>query len=297
MRNKKIVCWWSGGITSAVACKIAIDLFGKENCRVIMIDTKNEDEDTYRFREDCSRWYGLEIEVITGITGQYSSIQDVWERFNSLNNATGAICSAELKREVRERWQKENEFDHQVFGFEFDKKEYNRAQGLRKNYKGAKGIFPLLMFGHDKDDCIRIVREAGIKIPRAYSWGFKNNNCLNTGCVQGGIGYWKKMQREFPDKFNKMADMEHKLTDQRGQPVTMLKDQSNDAKKLVEETGEKWRQLVFLKPHPNYPDLKCLDDMKDREVKPLTECNGFCSINVFNPVNKTEEEINFEVED
>jgi PP-loop superfamily ATP-utilizing enzyme len=41
MKSDKVIAWWSGGITSAVACKIAIDLFGKENCRVIMIDTKN----------------------------------------------------------------------------------------------------------------------------------------------------------------------------------------------------------------------------------------------------------------
>lgn len=27
MENKKIICWWGGGITSAVACKIALDLF------------------------------------------------------------------------------------------------------------------------------------------------------------------------------------------------------------------------------------------------------------------------------
>ena len=38
--NKDIVCWWSGGVTSAVACKIAIDLYGLENCRFIFIDTK-----------------------------------------------------------------------------------------------------------------------------------------------------------------------------------------------------------------------------------------------------------------
>ena len=50
----KVICWWSGGITSAVACKLAIDLYGKENCRVIMLDTKNEHEDTYRFKDDCA---------------------------------------------------------------------------------------------------------------------------------------------------------------------------------------------------------------------------------------------------
>jgi hypothetical protein len=26
-KPKRIICWWSGGITSAVACKLALDLF------------------------------------------------------------------------------------------------------------------------------------------------------------------------------------------------------------------------------------------------------------------------------
>jgi hypothetical protein len=29
--NKDIIAWWSGGITSAVACKLAIDLYGRES--------------------------------------------------------------------------------------------------------------------------------------------------------------------------------------------------------------------------------------------------------------------------
>ncbi len=45
-------------------------------------------------------------------------------------------------------------------------------------------------------------------------------------CIQGGIGYWQKVQRDMIEKFNTMADMEHELTDLRGEPVTMLKDQS-----------------------------------------------------------------------
>ncbi len=52
----KVICWWSGGVTSAVACNIAIHIYGKENCRVIMLDTQNEHEDTYRFKDDCSIW-------------------------------------------------------------------------------------------------------------------------------------------------------------------------------------------------------------------------------------------------
>lgn len=295
MKNKKIICWWSGGITSAVACKVALDLFGLAACRVIMIDTGNEDEDTYRFKEDCERWYNKSIEVITGIGDNYGSIQDVWVKHKSLNVATGAICSTQLKRKVREDWQKENEFDHQVFGFEFDKKEFNRANGLSINHPKTKAIYPLLMMGYDKDDCLRVVQEAGIEIPRMYQLGFRNNNCFKTGCVQGGIGYWQKMQREFPDKFDAMAEMEHKLTDLKGEPVTMLKDQGNETKRLVEETGIKWKQFLFLKKHPKYPELKCISDMKEQEVQPLFECNGFCGTNDLNPRSKTEEEINFQL--
>ena len=263
---KKIICWWSGGITSTIACKIALNLFGKENCQVIMIDTQNEDEDTYRFKNDCEKWYGKSIEVITEIGNDYQSIQDVWEKHKSLNVATGAICSTQLKRKVREKWQEKNEFNYQVFGFEFDRKEFNRAIKLTKNHPKSKSIYPLLMMGYDKNDCLKIIQEAGIKIPRVYQLGFRNNNCFKTGCVQGGIGYWQKMKCDFPDKFEKMAKMEHKLTALRGEPVTILKDQSNKAKKVIKETGIKWKQFIFLKKHPEYPELKCIDDMKEYEV-------------------------------
>ena len=287
MIKNDIVCWWSGGITSAVACKLAIDLFGKKRCKIIMIDTKNEDRDTYRFKKDCEKWYKLPIEIITAIDNEYESIEDVWIKYKSLNVSTGAICSTELKRKVREKWQLTNTYNHQIFGFEFLKKEFIRAIGLNINHPKAKGIFPLLMMGLDKDDCVEIVKNAKIRIPRTYELGFKNNNCFGTGCVQGGIGYWQKMQQEFPDKFEKMANLEHLLTNLKGRPVTMLKDQSESAK-------QNGNILVFLKKHLDYPQMKCIDDMPKCKVEPLFDCNGFCGINDLSKRNPTELEINFD---
>lgn len=286
---KKIIGWWSGGITSAVACKLAIDIYGVDSCRIVMMDTKNEHKDTYRFKKDCEDWYGKEIEVISriGDSDDYDSIQDVWRKYNSLNVAKGAICSSELKRTTRERFQKVNEIDHQVFGFEFEKKEFGRAKSMALNHPKSKPIFPLLMMGWDKDKCIEVVKEAGIEIPEMYRLGFRNNNCFGTGCIQGGIGYWQKMKREFRDKFDKMADMEHELTERKGEPVTMLKDQSKGAK----ESGN---FLVFLKKHPDYPELKCIDDMEGREPEPLNDCNGFCGVNDIVPRTKAEGDINMQ---
>jgi len=280
--SNKIIGWWSCVITSSVAFRLVIDLYGKENVRIIFIDTKNEDEDTYRFMKDCSDWYGIEIETITST--KHKSIQDVWIRYKALNNAKGAVCSSELKRQVRETWEKTNTWKPQIFGFELD--EYKRAKGMVLNHPQTKPIFPLMMYGLSKKDCIKIVQDENIEVPRSYAWGFLNNNCLGQtedtgGCVQGGIGYWQKMQKMFPKKFDAMAEMEHKITGLKGKPVTMLKDQS------------KGGGLVFLKPHKDYPHIKDISMMKGREPKPLFECNGLCGINDLER-NETEQEINFE---
>jgi 3'-phosphoadenosine 5'-phosphosulfate sulfotransferase (PAPS reductase)/FAD synthetase len=263
--ENKVICWWSGGVTSAVACRIAIDIYGVENCSVIFIDTKNEDEDTHRFMKDCEKWYSTNITSIS--SDKYEEIEDVWHQNLSLNVATGAICSSELKKKVRVKFQKTNKYDYQVFGFEKD--EIKRANNLKRNYITAKPIFPLLMFGLSKRECITMIEKANIEIPRMYKLGFHNNNCFKTGCVQGGIGYWKKMQVEYNDKFIKMSKLEHELTDLKGKPVTILKDQSN----LAKISGD---FQVFLTKHKDYPNIKCIDDMAGREVESLMECNGFC---------------------
>lgn len=278
--------WWSGGVTSAVACKEMLNLYGLDKSKIIMIDTGNEHPDTYRFKNDCEHWYGIEIETISGLGDKYKTIQDVWRRFLSLNVAHGAICSTVLKREVREAWQKNHLYDRQIFGYEFTKKEFNRALSMYLNHSDSKPVFPLLMLGYDKEMCFKMVEEAGIKVPQSYFEGFNNNNCYKTGCVQGGIGYWQKMERDRHDAFEEMAAIEHELTDLKGSPVTMLKDQSKAAK----ASGN---VLVFLKKHPDYPNLKCLADMAPQEVKPLFECNGFCGINDLSERSETEKEINY----
>ena len=154
---------------------------------------------------------------------------------------------------------------------------------MKLNHSRAKPIFPLLLHYYSKKDCINIIQDSGIEVPVMYKMGFLNNNCFKTGCVQGGIGYWQKMKRDFPDKFEAMGKVEHNLTKLKGKPVTMLKDQS------------KGGGLVFLKPHPNYPDIKDITMMKGREPKPLFECNGFCGVNDLEERKPEEQDINYQV--
>lgn len=269
-----IIGWFSGGITSAVSIKLAIDLFPDANFRIFTLQTRNEDDDTERFTRDCEQWYGLPIEEARNT--KYEKIQDVWYRYISLNVAHGAICSSELKREVRKQLEQTVPYDMQIFGFDIN--EAKRARAMYLNYPQSKPFYPLLGFGITKKDCFKMLPE-WIEPPRVYKLGFSNNNCFKTGCVQGGIGYWQKMQREFPDKFEEMAKVEHELTNIKGEPVTCLKDQSKN------KIG---KGLVFLLPHPDYPDVKYLSMMTGREPEPMIECNGFCGTYDLEPQTQKE---------
>ena len=257
-----IIAWFSAGADSAITCWLSILWFGKENVRVIFIDTKNEDEDSYRFKKDCEAWWGVEIETLT--SEKWDNIEEVWDHYLSLNVATGATCSTELKRLVRQDFQMRNEYSYQAFGF--DAKEIDRAKNMRRNYPDSRPIFPLIYELVTKGDSIKMLQKNGIEPPNSYKMGYSNNNCLQTGCVKGGIGYWQKYKIDFPDRFFKMAMREHRLSKMKGEPVTICKDQSKNG------------GLVFLLPNPDYPQMKDLSMMKGRKPEPLMECNGFCSV-------------------
>lgn len=57
-----------------------------------------------------------------------------------------------------------------------------------------------------KQDCYEYLTRLGLKLPTMYHLGYSNNNCI--GCVKGGMGYWNKIRKDFPGRFEKMAKME-----------------------------------------------------------------------------------------
>ena len=59
------------------------------------------------------------------------------------------------------------------------------------------------------DDCLAMIDRAGIELPAMYRLGYRNNNCV--GCPKGGLGYWNKIRRDFPDVFDRMARLEREI--------------------------------------------------------------------------------------
>lgn len=282
-KENPVIAWWSGGVASAVTCKLCIDWFGIEFVKIVFIDTHNEHPDTYSFLKECELWYGCNIRTIAST--KHTDIRDVWYDNLSLNIAKGAKCSEVMKITVRQQYIKQQQFSYQAFGFDIT--EIGRAKDMKKSNSHLNPIFPLIYKLFDKKDCMRMIQKANdlsvkINIPESYQMGYSNNNCFQTGCVKGGIGYWQKIKHDYPEKFSAMAKIEHDLTDLKGMPVTICKDQSKEAKARNGGRDE----LVFLLPNPKYPLMKDISMIKGRQPESLIECNGFCGQEIVNPVKE-----------
>lgn len=203
----KYLGWFSCGVTSAVAIKMAIEEYGAENVELYYFVIDSAHDDNERFIRDCEKWYDLKI---NRVQGKYTDQFDVIEKLRYVNGVGGARCTLELKKNLRFRIEDEKvDWLGQIFGFEFDKKEINRAIRFSQQYPKTKPVFPLIDSKLSKSQCAEILLMNGIKLPKMYELGFHNNNCI--GCVKGGKGYWNHVRKHFPSYFDRMAEAERNV--------------------------------------------------------------------------------------
>jgi hypothetical protein len=177
-----------------------------------------------------------------------------------------------LKKEPRIEYQALSRDFGQVFGFDFNKKEMRRATNMLVNNPDLNPIFPLVVKRYSREKIFEAIKHMGLKRPKSYDH-FLNNNCIGGdnspigGCVQGGIGYWQKMKRLYPKKYEYMAAIEHRLSKAKGVPVTICKDQRK---------GTRGNRL-FLKFCSQFPSVQTINVIKGKQPVTTFECNGFCS--------------------
>ena len=243
-----ILAWFSCGAASAVACKLALSEYSK--VRVIYIETGSHHSDNNRFIDECQKWFNHQIEIRR--SEHYSSVFDVIRRKRFINSPYGAPCTFELKKKVRYKIEDETgEWYGQIFGFDYSKHELKRAERFTLEYPKAKPIYPLINHRLSKEDCLAMLRIAGIELPAMYRLGYLNNNCI--GCVKGGISYWNKIRVDFPDVFQEMALLERTIG------ASCLKDKNGN---------------VFLDE---------LDPSRGAGVRPLIpECSLYCQLETLN---------------
>lgn len=195
-----IVSWFSAGVSSFVATYLEKDNVDK----IIYTHIDDQHPDSMRFLKDCERVLGKEIEVLQS---KYKTVNDVIRQFRFINSPYGAKCTDILKRRVRKEWEYGKDNLTYIWGYDIEEKD--RAERLLESMPQFKHKFPLIERQLTKEDCHGILRKLGIKRPMMYELGYRNNNCI--GCVKGGMGYWNRNRKDFPDVFAERARLEREI--------------------------------------------------------------------------------------
>ena len=198
---QRIVCWFSCGAASAVATKLAIaENANKVPLVIAYTEVIEEHPDNKRFLKECESWFGQEI-LILGNDRYDRSIYKVFEK-NYIKTPKGAPCTRTLKKSVRQKFEQVG--DRQVFGYTAE--EQARLDRFIDANNDVDIWTPLIDKSLRKEDCLAMLKNAEIELPMMYRLGYSNNNCI--GCVKGGMGYWNKIKKDFPEHFDRMAKLE-----------------------------------------------------------------------------------------
>lgn len=117
-------------------------------------------------------------------------------------------CTQDFKVNVIARWLKERgatETDPATVGIGISVDEIQRANG-RTTIEWQRITYPLLDLRLRRDDCQRIIREAGLPVPPKSSCYF---------CPFHTLDAWADMRRREPDLFEKAADLEDRINAKR----------------------------------------------------------------------------------
>lgn len=281
--TNRVIGNFSGGLASTISCYYAIQEF--ENLELVFADTSIEHPDTYRLIAQFEKLTSKKVTVLSH--DKFNTPESVWRHYLGMNFATGAACSSTLKRDTIKRYKSPKEDFGEILGYDIS--EIRRATNFTINNPDINAIYPLIERKLHKNDLFDIAKDLGFLIPSPYR-NFLNNNCMGAddspvgGCVQGGIGYWKKIKEIFPLKYDRMADLEHELTDLRFEKreleggalgaftvVSICKDQRAKTK------GNR----LFLKSNPKFPEIETIDVIKGRVPITVFECGISCADEVF----------------
>jgi hypothetical protein len=207
--TNRIVVGFSGGVTSAWCAGWALRTFDRASVDLLFHDTRDEDEDTYRFIREMAVTLGKP--VLNWSDGRSTS--EVFRDEHAIANNRMAFCSRILKAEQRDRY-----FAHlreggitditNVVGFTARERPRVQRAWARGQASGYTVRFPLIEDGitkqHAADWCIA----QGVTLPRMYAWS-EHANCV--GCVRGGKAYWLKVKEHRPDVFAERSALEREF--------------------------------------------------------------------------------------
>lgn len=223
------VVMFSGGVTSWLAARRLAD-GGLDPASMLLLfsDTKQEDEDTYRFLHEAAADIGARLEIV-------ADGRDVWQAFRDarfLGNTRVDVCSRLLKREPIARWLRDNaspDSDVLVYGMTWD--EPHRIETVSERWKPWRTLFPLNGPPFlSKSQVLAAAKLRGLRPPRLYEMGFPHGNC-GGACVKAGQSQWARLLDVMPERYAHHEAREAEFREFIGKDVSILRDATGGAVK------------------------------------------------------------------
>ena len=214
--------YYSGGANSWAEGKLAAKIYGKENVGLLFADTKMEDEDLYRFLEEGAENIGSPLVKIADGRTPWEVMKDN----KLLANTRMDACSKILKRELLDRWTKNNcDPETTTLHFGMDWTEQGRLERIRARKAPWKveGLLATEKPYLDKPEMIAWLKREGIAPPRLYAMGFPHNNCGGF-CVKAGQAHFALLLRTMPERYAYHEAKENELRAELGWRQTILRD-------------------------------------------------------------------------
>lgn len=226
------VVYLSGGAASYVAARRIVDQHGPDAVELVFADTLTEDEDLYRFLDDCVADLGAPITRLC-------DGRDVWQLFEDegiIGNTRIDVCSRKLKRDLmrKHRDALDPEQTTLVLGIDWTEEHRLRRLQARPENQGWRYIAPLcepplLTPGKVKAE----VTARGLRLPRLYDMGFAHNNCGGF-CVKSGHAQFERLLTFLPERFAYHEGKEAAFRERTGKDVSILRDRiGGDTKPLT----------------------------------------------------------------
>ena len=236
MRLKHIVSF-SGGMGSFAESKSCVDKYGKDSVILLFADTLMEDEDLYRFKDECVRF--LDCELVTLTNGKTPF--DVFKQEKFMGNSKVDLCSRVLKREPLIKWFVENfDVDEAQMHLGIDYSESHRLDGVQKRM--APYIYRSTLVEEGRIINKDFSEQFGIKRPRLYDWKLGHNNCGGF-CIKAGLGHYKALYEANPDRYMEFEAKEAEVYDVIGATYPFLKKTEN--KELRRLTLKQYREYYL----------------------------------------------------
>lgn len=176
----------------------------------IYIDIDDQHKDSMRFIKDIEKAIGKNVEILR--SEQYKTVEECVLSFGGFRNPYNSFapCTNWLKKRVRKKWESEHQDYDLTYVWGFDLKEKNRAERTIEANPQAKHEFPLIDKNLSKEEVHGLFeRTFDFERPLMYDLGYPNNNCI--GCVKGGMGYWNRIRKDFPEVFEARSILERKV--------------------------------------------------------------------------------------